>query len=177
MDALLSRANAKVESNDVFFKPKLYIPPSLSRNLKKTFFDSETSGLITEPVLVQFSGFKYCSLLDKSRFHLNRHVYTLGGSLAQMNPTPRNVMDLLDREALNIYEDIIDRMETANEEVPIFTRTIAHTSVLTNTEKRRPKGLLAIPLPRGIPPMRISRTRRLSNLSNQRYIFEKSSQL
>ena len=124
MDALLSRANAKIESNDDFFKPKLYIPPSLSRILKKTFFDSETSVLITDatmnqPVLVQLSGFKYCAMLDKSRFHLNRHVYSLGGSLAQMNPTPRNVMDLLDREALRIYEDIIDRMETANEEVPI----------------------------------------------------------
>lgn len=121
MDALLSTANAKIESNDVFFKPKLYIYPSLSRNLKKTFFDAKTSHSVTAALqsasLVQLAGFQFCSILDKSRFHLTRHVYPLGGTLARVNPTPRQVMNLLDKEALRIYEDVMDRMDTANEEV------------------------------------------------------------
>jgi hypothetical protein len=121
MDALLAKANSKMDTNEVFFKPLLYFNPASSRKLEKTFFDSETSQLITSalqsPALVQLYGFQFCPMLDKSRFRLNQHIYPLGGSLGQVNPTPRQIIRLLDKEAERIFDDVMDRMETACEEV------------------------------------------------------------
>jgi hypothetical protein len=64
-------------------------------------------------------------------------------------------MDLLDREALRIYEDIMDRMETANEEVIHFPYISFPILIHFIEKNRRRKGLRAILLLKGTLPMRI----------------------
>ena len=123
MDSFLRNSNSKIESNELFFKPKIYIKYSKVAQTKKKYFDSDTAQLISKSLQynrVELNGFHYCGMLNGSIFNTNVHLFDIGGSLASVNPSNQHLIRIMDTKAESIHQKLMERFESASSAVRLY---------------------------------------------------------
>ncbi|KAJ3328051.1 hypothetical protein HDU76_010676 [Blyttiomyces sp. JEL0837] len=82
----------------------------VSGNLDKPLFGNWEAAAVRSAVEYRYMplvGFEFCKILNNATFDTFTHIFSMGNSLAAINPVLEDVVTMVDRQALMVYDKLV----------------------------------------------------------------------